>query len=117
VREENPEFYQVAEKMIQEKSLTETTPQIAEFILSWKRNKGYSPTFKITLGECQELLVAITPNLHIDFSDGRFFNKSLINAESSFQWDGDEPIVILFYEIEQNIIQRSARQGTLNDTP
>lgn len=92
-----------------------TDNSIRDFIMAWKFNKGYGDTHTLTVGECMELLIAITPNLHVEYSDGRFFNKSLINSESSIQWEGEELIDILFYEIEQNIKARIGRQGTFND--
>lgn len=89
---------------------------ISKFILIWKSNKGYDSDDNLTIGQTIELLVATTYNLHKDHSDGRFYDKLLLNEESSIGWQGEELIDILFYEAAKNIEKRLWSSGTFNDT-
>lgn len=71
-----------------------------EFLFIWKKRKYNDENPYLTIGECLELLVALTSNLKFDMSDGRFFNNMLINTESIVGWEGKELIDILFYELK-----------------
>ena len=101
--------------MKQRANLHEVTPAVSKFILLWKKRKGYDQTETLTIGECIELLVATTYNLHLEDSDGRFFNKILTNSESSVSWDGDELVDILIYEVIHAVYSRIAKSGTFNE--
>jgi len=79
-----------------------------DLISAWKHNKGYTSPL-LTLGQCIEFMVAISYNLHFDNSDGRFFNKILINNESVIAWEGDELIDILWFEITKILQFRLSR--------
>lgn len=94
----------------------ETPETIRAIITDWKKRKGYTDTPTLTLGYCIEYLTGISRNLHLEFSDGRTFNHILINNESVFGWDGEEPIDILFHEIVATLKKRIAASGTHNYT-
>lgn len=84
----------------------DTPPYIQEFILVWKKRKGYQENPSLSLGEAIELIIATSNNLHNEDSDGRFFNHSLQNNESLIAWDGEELIDTLLYEVIENIKKR-----------
>lgn len=78
------------------------------FIMLWKKNKKYEDYRVLSLGECLELIIATTYNLHHEESDTRFFNHILTNDESLIAWEGTELIDILFFEALQGIKKRLA---------
>jgi len=86
-------------------------PFVLSFAETWKKRKGYT-TETLSLGECIELMVAVSYNLHHDWSDGRFFNHILTNELSIIAWDGEEPIDVLWYEIIIAMKRRIANAGT-----
>ena len=67
---------------------------IYSFIMTWKDKKSYSSEPTLSIGEAIELLVALSYGFHMEYSDGRFFNKILVNDESTIAWDGEELIDI-----------------------
>lgn len=81
------------------------TPRGKEYVIDWLKRKGYR---ELTLGIIIELLIDISPNLHKEDSDGRFFNNILMNEESVVGWDGKEIFDIVWFEdvywIKQKII-------------
>ncbi len=87
---------------------------IQEYIFLWKEKKHYLCDSKLNIGECIELLIATAYNLHFDNSDGRFFNKILINNESVIAWEGEELIDIIYYELIENIKLRINSSRTFN---
>lgn len=97
-------------------SLTGLSPDVTTFILLWKKRKGYGEDLTLTLGQCIELLVATTYNLHYEESDGKFYNKLLLNDETVIGWDGEELIDILFYEVIQAVRMRLNKGGTFNES-
>lgn len=82
------------------------TTSETHFITLWKTRKNYDDYTRLSVGECIELLIATTYNLHYDYSDARFFNFILTNNESLIAWDGSELIDILFYELRLAIKKR-----------
>lgn len=91
-----------------------TPPTVITFIRLWKERKGYVPILELSIGEAIELLMAVTYSFYKDDSDGRFFNNVLRADEVSVQWEGEELIDILYYEIVQTIKKRMGIAGTFN---
>lgn len=84
----------------------ETPTYVSHFVSVWKRNKGYGEELTVNVGQCIELLIAVSYNFSKENSTGRFFNNALINEESFLGWDGDELIDILFFEVMKNLAMR-----------
>src|ERR1035437_823665 len=81
----------------------DTPASVQHFITTWKRLKHYPQTDYLTVGECIELLISTTRNMHKDDSVGRFFNNMLDNGESIIGYDGKELLDILKYQVVQAI--------------
>lgn len=85
----------------------ELTPRSQEFITLWKEKKGYpkeSPLLNI--GQCIELLIAISYSFrHDDFLHGTN-NNCLVLTEVQIGWDGDELIDILWFSIKEHVKKR-----------
>ncbi len=92
-----------------------SNPHVITFIDTWKKRKKYDEAQTLTIGQCMELMIGVSYNLHFEESDGRFFNKILTNAESLVGWDGEELIDILFYELVTTIQKRIASSGTFSE--
>ncbi len=89
--------------------MREMTTAEREFIDLWRTRKGYNNAEPLSLGECLELLIATSRNMHKDWSDSRFFNNIMTNKESLLAWDGEELIDILWYEARQQIKKLMAK--------
>jgi len=88
----------------------ETPSKIQDFIAQWKINKGYPNEVPLpTLGQCIELLIAVSYTYYHDYSDGRFLNNILLLNEAAIAWDGDELIDTLYFEIVAILKRRFAR--------
>lgn len=94
--------------------LSDLTPDEQGFITTWRQNKGYKQNEPLSFGECVELTIALSYNLHQEWSDGRTFNYILTHPESLLAWDGEEAIDIFFYEFREQYKKRLA-QGTLTE--
>lgn len=88
----------------------DTPSNVQGFITNWKIRKGYPQESPLpTLGQCLELLLAVSYTYYHDYSDGRFFNNILVLDEAILAWDGDELIDTLYYEIVRILKRRFAR--------
>ena len=76
------------------------------FLAMWKLKKGYPPTKEFSFGEVIELSLALTNDLSHEDSDGRTFNNILKYDEVILGWEGQEPLDITFYELNQKLRRR-----------
>lgn len=99
--------------------LTELTDHEYQYLTMWRGRKQYNLTADLSVGECIELLIAFSYNLHFEFSDGRFFNNILINGESVIAWDGIAPqnelIDILWHEARTALLKRMRSVSTFSE--
>ncbi len=104
---------------ITQDQMDELSPSEKEFIRIWREHKKYNQSHPLSFGECVELLVAYSYNLHHEdslYQEGEsFFDNILRNKQSIFAWDGTEPIDILFYEAKIHIKKRLYSGRTFND--
>jgi len=86
--------------------LDQLTPQERDHITRWRHIKHYDQERDLSLGEILELIIALSYNLHTEWSDGRFFHSILVNEESIVAWEDEELIDGLFYEFQQQFKRR-----------
>lgn len=85
--------------------LFQTTPLMQEFISRWRLKKNYPQSAVIDITDCLEILVA-TPAFHAESSLYGTFNFVLELKEFQLGYDGDEPLDILVYYLEQYLKER-----------
>jgi len=77
------------------------------FLAIWKKEKGYTPDKALSFGQLIELSFALTNDFKYETPPERStFNNSLQYEEIFLGWDGNEPIDILWYEINQKLKRR-----------
>lgn len=76
------------------------------FLAWWREEKGYIDTAEWSFGEVVELALALTQDLHFEDSDGRVFNNLLNYNEIHIGWDGEDPLDVLWYELNQKLKRR-----------
>jgi hypothetical protein len=79
---------------------------IQQTIHLWQQVKGYPVIDEVSIGDCIELLIATTYNLHHEDVAHGVFNNLLTNTESIVGWDGKELIDILYFELITAIKKR-----------
>lgn len=77
------------------------------FLALWKTEKKYPRITEWSFGEILELALSLTPDLRFETpSERTIFNNSLQYEEMLVGWDGEEPIDILWYEVNQKLKRR-----------
>lgn len=84
------------------------------FLALWKQRKGYEG--ELRLDQLIELACALTPDFHTDTPNDRStFNNGLHYSEMFYGWDGDEPIEILWFELNQKLRRRINQYLVVNN--
>ena len=93
--------------MIRSVALSELSPKTASFFIRWRIKKSYPSSLTVDITDCLEILLAM-PIHHKDTSfDGSLVFDNLIDLkEFKLGFDGDEPIDMMLYYIEQYITDR-----------
>jgi hypothetical protein len=86
----------------------DTPASVQHFITTWKRLKHYPQTDYLTVGECWELLVSTTRQLHRDEIASGVYDRALVDDEGEYilAWNGEQPLDLLFYKVVRAIKKR-----------
>ena len=82
------------------------------FLAMWKLKKGYAPVKECTFAEVLELAFALTNDLHYDATvrdgpdEAAMFNNVLDYQEFLLAFDGDDPLGILWYKLNEKLRRR-----------
>jgi hypothetical protein len=73
----------------------------------WLSEKGYKAEKELSIGQVLELSLALTNDLKFETPAERTtFNNALHYDEIFLGWDGNQPLDILFYEVNRKLDRR-----------
>lgn len=91
--------------MIRRILLSQLQPLTRAFVTRWRIRKHYPPSRFIDITDCFEILNT-TPAAHTDSILSGTYNRTIELHEMQFGWDGEEPLTIMIYYVEQYIKDR-----------